>query len=202
MPDESQIIIECQSGKLERFGLLYDSYFKKIYNFIFYRTLCKEIAEDLTSQTFFKALQGINSFNSQKGPARTERFSARSGGQFSSWLYRIAKNNVVDYYRSRRNEIDIEDVWDLKDDGDLRASIENKERVAKINEYLKLLKPEHRQIVIMRVWDEMSYSEIAQILGKSEDNCKVMFSRVIGKIREEKGLVWLLTVLFILLRFT
>ncbi len=185
MDNESQIIKECQSGKMEMFGLLYDSYFKKIYNFIFYRTLRKEIAEDLTSQTFFKALQGINSFDSQKG-------------QFSSWLYRIAKNNVVDHYRSQRKEIDINDIWDLSGGGDdLQVAVENREKIKEVKKYLSALKPEHRQIVIMRVWDGMSYFEIAQILGKSEESCKMMFSRVIGRMRKEKNLLALL--LFVLL---
>lgn len=187
MPDEHQIIKECQSGKLEKFGLLYDSYAKKIYDFIYYRMLHKEIAQDLTSQTFLKAIGGIGSFDPDKG-------------QFSSWLYQIARNSVIDHYRARRSEIDIESVWDLSSDENPQISAVNQELMEKLKKYLSALKPEHRQIIIMRVWDGMSYREISQVLGKSEESCKMMFSRVIGKIREEKGLLISLIVLLLLLR--
>ncbi len=187
MDNEIQIIKECQSGRLEMFGALYDSYFRKIYDFIFYRTLHKESAQDLTSQTFFKALGSIGSFDPDKG-------------QFSSWLYRIAKNNVIDHYRSSRKDIDIEDVWDLydHDKDDLHLSVENRESIDRVKDYLKFLKLDQRQIVLMRVWDEMSYAEIAQTLGKSEDSCKMMFSRVMARMREEKNLliICLLLLLF------
>jgi len=62
---------------------------------------------------------------------------------------------------------------------------------------LKILNYKQREIVIMRVWQEMSYQEISQILGKSEASCKMAFSRGIGKIRENLGDLLLLLVLFV-----
>jgi len=179
MDFEDQAIKECQNGNLEKFGLLYDSYARKIYDFIYFRTMHKETAQDITSQTFFKALSNIGNFDPQKG-------------HFSSWLYQIARNNVIDHYRSKRSEIDIETVWDISSDEDLQAAALNGEIMEKLKKYLSNLKPEHRQIIMMRVWDGLSYKEIADILGKSEDSCKMMFSRVIGKLREENAIAALL----------
>ncbi|MEK9181005.1 MAG: sigma factor [Patescibacteria group bacterium] len=76
---ESELIIACQKGELENFGQLYDQYIDKIYRFIYYRTRHKETAEDLTAQTFQKALEGVCGYNAGRG-------------RFSSWLYQIARN--------------------------------------------------------------------------------------------------------------
>jgi len=67
MTSQEQIIKECQKGNLDNFGLIYDDFFDKIYRFIYYKTHHKQTAEDLTSKTFIKALEKINSFDSKKG---------------------------------------------------------------------------------------------------------------------------------------
>jgi len=173
--NEEKIITECQIGNLDDFGRLYDKYIKKIYDFTYYRVLHKETAEDLTSKIFFKALENINKYQANKG-------------SFSSWLYRIAKNTITDYYRTKKEVIDIADIWDLKSDEDIEKDIENKQELDEIKKYLNKLSPEQREIVIMRVWNELSYKEIAEIIDKSEDSCKMMFSRTITSLRREMPL--------------
>lgn len=159
-------------GNLEDFGKLYDTYVRKIYDFIYYKTHHRETAEDLTSQTFFKALQNIKNFDIVQG-------------SFSAWLYTIARNTVIDHYRTAKLHVDLEDIWDLPGSQNVHLDAENREALDKVREYLKELDPEHREIVVMRVWNGLSYKEIAETLGKSEDSCKMMFSRVITKLREK-----------------
>jgi len=106
MDNEKDIIVSCQQGDLEKFSWLYDKYIKKIYDFIYFKTTHKETAEDLTSQTFFKALEKIKTFNSDKGT-------------FSAWLYQIARNTVIDHYRTMKKTVDIDDVWDMAEDQDI-----------------------------------------------------------------------------------
>src|SRR3990167_9293693 len=79
MEDESSYVTKCQAGDTVAFGVLYDYYIDKIYRFVYYKTFVKEVAEDITSDVFHKALVKINSFDSSKGV-------------FSAWLYRIARN--------------------------------------------------------------------------------------------------------------
>jgi len=166
MINQEQIIKECQDGNLDEFGVLYDEYFEKIYNFIYYKTHHKESAEDLTSQTFIKALEKIGNYSPNKG-------------LFSSWIYRIARNKVIDYYRTRKSEKDISDVWDLKSDQDIVSDLDTREKLAEVSKYLAKLNPEQREIVVMRVWDSLSYQEISEIIEKSEANCRMIFSRTI-----------------------
>jgi len=177
--DEQQIINQCQKGNLEEFEKLYNFYFKKIYRFIYWRTSHKETAEDLTSQTFIKALEKISTFN-------------QSLGTFSAWIFRIARNKTIDYYRRKRTEIDIDRVWELSSREDIAQDFQTREKLKEAAHYLDKVKLEHRDIVIMRVWDGLSYKEISQIVGKSEANCRMIFSRTIRTLRKEIVLLLLL----------
>ena len=98
--DEKKIIKDCKKGDLEKFSGLYDVYIGKIYRFIFYKTSHKETAEDLTSKTFMKALKSVDRFDTEKGT-------------FQAWLFRIARNTVIDFYRTKKDLKNIEDVWGL-----------------------------------------------------------------------------------------
>ncbi|MDX9893014.1 MAG: sigma-70 family RNA polymerase sigma factor [Patescibacteria group bacterium] len=173
---ESQIIRRCQAGELKEFGQLYDRYIKKIYDFIYYKTMHRETAEDLTSQTFFKAMDKINQFDPAKG-------------NFSSWLYRIARNTVIDHYRTKKPETDVADFWDLADNANLELDLDLKQKLAEIEKYLTKFRPSQREIVIMRFWDQLSYQEIAEITGQTAANCKMIVHRVMTGIRQDLSLI-------------
>lgn len=170
--NDKEIVIQCQAGDFEQFGLLYDKYVGRIYDFIYYRTGHKETAEDLVSRTFMKALEGIKKFSIDQG-------------SFSSWLYAIARNSVIDHYRVNKDSSDLSRVFDLTSREDLEASQDIKGKLEEAIAYLEKLKPEQKEIILMRVWDGLSYKEIAEITGKSEDNCKMIFSRSIGMLRKD-----------------
>lgn len=168
--EEIKAIQNCQAGNLQEFGQLYDLYVKKIYAFIYAKTGHRETAEDLVSQTFFKALQGISKFKLEQGT-------------FQSWIYTIARNLVTDYYRSQKSDIRIDDCWDLPDKKYLDFDFDTSARLLEVEQYLVKLKVEQRDIIIMRIWHEMSYHEIADVLGKTESACKMSFSRAIKDLR-------------------
>lgn len=173
--NEGQLIARVQNGENQAFGRLYDAYIRKIYDFVYFKTLHKETAEDLTSQTFLKALNSIKDYKEEKGA-------------FSSWLYRIAQNTVYDHYRTYKSSSNIEDAWDLPGDENVQADVADKLQLEEVGKYLSLLKPVQRDIIIMRVWQQLSYKEIAEIVGKGEGNCKMIFSRGIKKLRKSMPL--------------
>ncbi len=167
--NERELIIECKSGKTEPFGQIYDRHIRTIYNFIFYKVFDKETAEDLTSQTFFKALKNIGSVDPER--------------PILSWLYKIAHNSVLDHYRSARQPEDIDDYWDIGGDEDLVKDLDAETDVVRIKKYLKKLSQIERDIVFMRVWQELPYHMIAEILDKSEASCKMSYSRALKKLK-------------------
>ncbi|MBU1203027.1 RNA polymerase sigma factor [Patescibacteria group bacterium] len=168
--EEKQLILNCQNGDSAAFGQLYDKYFQKIYRFIYYKTSHKETSEDLTSLTFSKALEKIQSFDT-------------SSSFFSAWLYKIARNNLIDYYRSNKETTSLEENFMTYDDKKLEENISQKQELEKITEKLDSLSPQQKEIIIMRVWNELSYKEISQIVGKSEGSCKMTFSRAIKQLK-------------------
>ncbi|MBU1146299.1 RNA polymerase sigma factor [Patescibacteria group bacterium] len=181
---EKQIIKACQAGNFEGFGLLYEAYVKKIYSFVYYKTYHKETAEDIVSAVFMKALENIGGYKSGRG-------------SFSAWLYGIARHAVIDHYRAARPSTNIEDVWDLADDQNLEIDFDAREKLGEVKKYLAKFSPTHREIIIMRLWGEMSYREIAEVVGASEANCKMIFSREMGKLRASMGAATFLFFIFL-----
>lgn len=182
--DEKDIVSNCQKGKIDDFSVLYYKYVKKIYKFVYYKVQHRETAEDLTSQTFMKALDKIGSFSNERS-------------SFSTWLYTIARNNVIDFYRTNKNNFDINDIWDLEDNTDIERDADAKGKLEKVEKYLKELKAEQREIIMLRVWEDMSYKEIAEITGKSEGNCKIIFFRAIRTLKDKMPLELLLYLLLL-----
>jgi RNA polymerase sigma-70 factor (ECF subfamily) len=170
--DELELIRQTQSGQTAAFGGLYESYVDRIYAFILYKTHHRETAQDITSRVFVKALENISDLKAENGA-------------FQRWVYTIARNAVIDHYRTLKKTTDIEDVWDLSSDDDIARDAELKNELSRVSEYLKELDPVQRDVVMLRVWQDMPYAEIAAIVGKSPDNCKVIFSRAIRRLRAD-----------------
>lgn len=168
---------QFQAGDAESFGVLYDRYIRKIYDYIYFRVSHRETAEDLTSKTFLKALEHLSSFN-------------LGGGTFQAWLYRIARNTVTDHWRTKKTEDSIDDHYELRSSEPSPADrIDAKRKLERVERYMKTLSAEQREIVMLRVSGGLSYREIAQIMGKSEAACKMAFSRSVALLRNPGALV-------------
>ncbi len=185
--NEHELIRACQEGNEEAFGPLYDQYLQRIYSFVYFKTLHRELAEDLTSTAFLKAFQKISLYDI-------------SQGAFSSWLYAIASNTITDHFRSHKHEHAIDDVWDLGDDTDIEIDTHNKQLLDAVQAYMTKLKPQQRDILMLRLWEGLSYAEIAQHLNMTEASCKMSFSRTIRELRKAMPLPVFLLLLTMTLR--
>lgn len=170
MPTDINLVLSCQQGNLHDFDALYTRHLKGVYAFIFYRVMERYAAEDLTSQTFLKALESIGSFDPKKGA-------------FSTWLYRIARNTVTDHFRTSHPHEDIENMWDLPAEDNPFLDAADKLSESQIRSALSRLPKDKRDLVLMRLWDGLSYKEIASITGKSEASLKMMFMRTVQDLR-------------------
>jgi RNA polymerase sigma-70 factor (ECF subfamily) len=187
MISDADLALSFKNGNRDAFDELYIRHLKGIFAFVFYRVMDRMTAEDLTSQTFMKALEHMHSYNPNKGA-------------FSTWVYRIARNTVHDHFRTTRPSENIDDVWDLASDDnpflDASSSLDTKQ----VRDTLHALPKDKRDLIMMRLWDGLSYKEIADLTGKSEDSCKMAFSRTINDLRSSMTLPAFL--LLILSRFT
>mgnify|MGYP001767024246 CR=1 FL=1 len=168
------LALRSRGGDREAFGRLYDIYSKRIYSYIYYRTLRRETAEDLTAAVFLKALEGLGGYD--PGP-----------GGFASWIYGIARNAICDHYRreSRLESLDARGagLWDLADGADIALDAENRDLWDRVAPILAGMPAEQREILVMRIWDGLPHAEIARILGKSEGACKMAYSRALASLR-------------------
>lgn len=170
---EADLIAAAKAGNAEAFGGLYDFYIKKIYDFIYYKTLNQEVAEDLASTTFVKAWRNLAQFKS---------------GRLGAWLYTIARNTVSDYYRQRREHLDIDDCWDLSDGQDFLGNIDKDLHLERLREHFSTLRAQDREILIMRFWQDLSFAEIAERLEKNEGAVKMACSRALQNLKTKMPL--------------
>jgi len=169
---ENQIIERAKKGESQAFGLLYDHYHERIYRFIFLKVSRKEDAEDLTHQVFLSAWQNIKNYK-------------EFGFPFSSWLYKISRNAVIDFYRSKKIETSLEEAQnELSSDEIKTDNIDLKIQIEKVMKALKQLKPEYQDIIIMRFVDDLSVKEVAKALDKSEGAVKLMQHRAINNLKK------------------
>ncbi len=170
---ETDDIAACQAGSLDRFDTLYTTHVDAIYRYIHRRTLQRSVAEDLTATVFVKAMESIRSFSSDRG-------------SFRGWLFRIARNTVIDEYRSSAHRpVSIENVWDLPSEhlpsDDAAKALDAK----KIHEALSTLKPLQREILFLRMWEGLSFADIAEITSMSEGNARVISVRALQELKKK-----------------
>ena len=161
----------AQNGDPGAFAHIYDHFSTKVYRFIYFRVNHKEVAEDILSDTFVKAWQKINQINAPEA--------------LSGWLYQIARNNIIDYYRIKKETISLDDVSDtLEDLGNpvdaLNSSIQQK----RILNVLHRLTDEQQQVIKYRFFEDLTSEEIAQIMDKTQGAIRVIQHRAIHQLKE------------------
>ena len=104
-------------------------------------------------------------------------------GSFAAWLYTIARNTVIDHYRREKSTVDIEDCWDLTDGSDFLANVDRGLNLEKVKAAMSELSSQEREILIMRFWQELSFQEIADQLGKKEGAIKMACGRALKSLK-------------------
>lgn len=152
----------ARAGDKDAFGLLYDHYQASVYRFLYYRTRSQALAEDLTSETFFRALRSMNNFRWQ-------------GKDFGAWLMTIARNLTTDHFKSGRTRLEMttEDMTPHDDategpEAAVLAGLTNEVLLKALTE----LPTEQRECLIMRFLQGLSIAETALALARSDGAVK------------------------------
>jgi len=158
---------ECDSSALAR---LYEHYYQDIYSYIYFRLPDVSQAEDLTSQVFLRVLESIDSFTFRGFP-------------FSSWLFRIARNMMVDYFRSHQEPVDLPlEEGVLLAEGGPSDVFERELTQQQLAGALSNLTEDQQEVIILRFVDGLSPTDVAQVLGKSEGAIKSLQHRALGSL--------------------
>lgn len=169
---ENQLVEEAKRNP-ERFAALYDKYVEQIYRYVYRRVSDQDLAEDLVSQTFYDALSHLKSYEYKGYP-------------FSAWLYKIAHNNVLKWYRtnSRSQKVDLDDIVELKSDENVSEEEHLRREKEGIMDLLHKLEYEERELIRLKYFEEVSNIEIGQIMGITANNVGVKLYRALKRLKQ------------------
>ena len=175
---EENSLVEKAKRNPEAFGRLYDKYFEGIFHFVFRRTDDEDLAGDITSQTFLKALQNIRRYEFKGLP-------------FSAWLYRIAANEVnKHYYKKKRTRVfslEEERIIEIFEQADQEFT---QSQIDLLIKALNELPTETVEVLEMRFFEGKNFREISYILNIGESGAKMRLYRAIDKLRKNFNLNW------------
>lgn len=153
----------------QNFTEYYNQYKDKIFNYFWYRVnFNRALAEDLTADAFLKAFKGFGEFDHNRS--------------FQSWMYAIAKNHLLNYYRTANRETDLLEVEKMGVD-ELKK-IENRLELEQAFDLINQLSEYHREVLLMRFSDGLDNREIAEILDKDEGAVRTQISRALEELRK------------------
>lgn len=171
--EDAALAIRASKGESAAFGLLYDRHVAAIYRYVYYRVRDDAEAEDITSDVFMRALKAM------------PRYEPRQA--FLAWLYRIARNAVIDRARKGNRQVSFEDALQhpgvdkiVEPDAEILAHSDS----ATLRDALAKLTPLQQEVVVLRFLEGYSTEEIAGIVGKREGTVRGIQFRAIGALRQ------------------
>ena len=183
LSEERELVRQAQKDP-NAFAELYDQYYPKIFGYVLRRTANLEAAQDITSETFFKALKKLWQF-------RWRNVS------FSSWLYKIATNEINQYFRKAEytKSVSLEELqeqgFEIASNHDPESElIDAQEKLKQHQDFLEIqekivrLPAKYQEVIALRFFEQKQIKEIAEILGKKEGTIKSLLHRAVEKLRE------------------
>jgi len=176
LTDEQKLIRKIQKGDRSAADTLVRNYYDEIFHFIRRQSSDKETALDLTQEIFISLLKTIS------------RYDPKKGAGFRTWLYKIATDKTIDYYRSRAARINetlsLDDV-EPADERDFTKQIEDESFAKKVSEYINNFPPDTQKIFRLHIFGAYTFLEIAESMQMAESSVKSKYYRLLNKVRGE-----------------
>ena len=170
-PDEYALVERAIQGDAEAFGALYALHLEAIYRYVYFRVGDETEAEDLTEEVFVRVWEALPDY-------------AITGHPFTSWVYRIAHNLIIDHRRKRRPEpVEDEMLANLPSQAATPEEVVvQQQELRRLTAAVRQLGEEEQQVVILRFVQGLSHREVAEILGKSEVASRVILHRALNAL--------------------
>jgi RNA polymerase sigma-70 factor (ECF subfamily) len=166
LPDEARLVEQAKSGDAEAFAQLYDVCLDRVYRYVFFRVSDQQTAEDLTSHVFLKAWEKLDHY--------------RPKGPFMAWLYAIARNTVIDHYRTHKQTVSLDEASPIPSRNQEPDEIMQLEfEIQSVQEAMKQLTEEQREVLILKFIAELDTAQIARRMGKSQGAIRALQMRAL-----------------------
>jgi len=177
LEDERKLVEQAKSDP-EAFGRLYDDNYSKIYGYILKRVASVDIAQDITAETFIKALKNIGKFKWQNI-------------SFSYWLYRISANEIATFYRKKKVTVSLDFITEPNSGSDIlndivvaQKELENHRDFMEIKKQITKLSIKYQEVIALRFFENMAINEIGKVLNKKEGTIKSLLHRGLEQLRK------------------
>ena len=171
LQDDTSALVAAARAEPAAFGRLYDRYVQPIYRYIYSRVGSTHEAEDITSQTFVKAYESLNGY--------------RERGLFSAWLFRIAQSKLNDHFRRSRREVGLEAAGEILEREDALGVLIRAEELSRMRSIIAHLDEEQQELIRLRYVADLSFAEIADLLGRREDAVKKSVYRLLARLKSQ-----------------
>jgi len=175
-PNDEQLIAQFKNGDAEAFGMLYEQYAEMIFRFVYSHLDNRLDAEDLTEEIFFRTWKALPKYDDRGLP-------------FSAFLYRIARNSLIDYYRQHKVVQSIENMNLQSQEAGPEEAVAAKSDRHDLRKTIAELREDYRDVLIFRFLSGLSPTETAQIMKRSVGAVRVLQHRALSALREllERG---------------
>ncbi len=166
--EEQRLVAQAQRGNSEAFAVLYRENVQAIYRYVYHRVSDRHLAEDITGDVFTKAIEGLGRYQD-------------TGNPFLAWLYRIAHDRVIDYYRKvnrQPTESDIEEQ-SIPIESDMDSGLVQEQISSVLQTAIADLTPEQQQVVMLRFVEGYRIEKVAGIMGKNANAIKALQHRAL-----------------------
>ena len=168
---DSALMLQVKAGDLDKLGLLFERYNRKLYNYFYRLTYRRDVSEDLVQSVFERIIKYRHTYSDE--------------GAFSTWIYQIARNLRIDHHHKTNkeaddNHIDFEQLEDSNDDSESVGDLE----LTLLKKAIERLDPEKKETLILSRYQGFKYKEIAEILDCSESAVKVRIFRAMNELKE------------------
>lgn len=169
-PDvDEEMIAKAVFGDQESMTAIYDAYARRLYRYFYSRVMNAMDAEDLLAQTFLKVLETLPRY--------------RHNGHFTAWIFQIAHNKAIDHFRQRRSVITLdENIMDHSDTNNVLENVVKDQSVEKLRQLLRYLNEIELELLRLRFVADLSYVDIATLLGRKEDAVRKSIRRILGRL--------------------